>query len=91
LYRISFDQLKDLCKVSAAANAIEHWAQEHFYWLKEKREISLLSKTAEENYRELQVEWTDLIQFIPQKYLASYLGITPQSFSRILRTFNPEG
>jgi len=51
--------------------------------LKEKREISLLSKTIEENYRELQKEQPDPIQLIPQKYLASYLGITPQSLSRL--------
>jgi len=91
LYRMSFEQLEDLSRASNVAPAIAHRALEHFYMLKEKREISLLSNTAEENYRELLQEQPELINQIPQKYLASYLGITPQSLSRILRTFNPEG
>ncbi len=85
LYQMSFEQLEDLYRVSDVAPAIGKRALEYFYMLKEKREISLLSKTAEENYRDLENEQPELIQLIPQKYLASYLGITPQSLSRIRR------
>jgi len=91
LYRMSFDRLEELYKVTSNAAIVGRRALEYFYLLKEQREIRLLCYTAEENYRELQQEQPDLIQLIPQKYLASYLGITPQSLSRIRRTFNPEG
>ncbi|MBE0648856.1 MAG: Crp/Fnr family transcriptional regulator [Bacteroidales bacterium] len=85
LYRMSFNQLEELYKVATNAPTIGRRALEYFYLLKEQREIRLLCFTAEENYRELQKEQPDLIQRIPQKYLASYLGITPQSLSRIRR------
>lgn len=55
--------------------------------LKEKqlydRASSLLTATPEERYKELLGERPDLIQRLPQYYLAQYLGITPISLSRI--------
>jgi len=39
--------------------------------------------TAESRYQHLLAEQPYLIQHVPQKYLASYLGIAPQSLSRI--------
>lgn len=86
LYRMGYDQLEELYKVSPNASLIGRRALEYFYLLKEHREIRLLCYTASENYTELQNEQPELIQLIPQKYLASYLGITPQSLSRIRRT-----
>lgn len=37
----------------------------------------------EERYHNLIISRPDLLQRVPQKYIASYLGITPQSLSRI--------
>ena len=39
--------------------------------------------TAEERYRRLLEEHANLVSRVPLKYLASYLGIAPQSLSRI--------
>lgn len=50
---------------------------------KQQQQIDILTKTAKERYTELQHRQTHLLQKIPQKYVASYLGITPQSLSRI--------
>jgi hypothetical protein len=83
---MSYDRLEELYKVSPNALIIGRRALEYFYLLKEHREIRLLCHTASENYHELQREQPELIQLIPQKHLASYLGITPQSLSRIRRT-----
>lgn len=47
-----------------------------------KRIESLQFKTAKERYAEL-LETTDYIQKIPLKYIATYLGITQVSLSRI--------
>ncbi len=44
---------------------------------------ALQNQTAEERYRNLLENQGDLLQRVPLKYLASYLGITPQSLSRI--------
>jgi hypothetical protein len=50
---------------------------------KTKRELSLLTKTAEDRYLDLFKEEPRLLQQIQLKYIASYIGITPQALSRI--------
>jgi CRP-like cAMP-binding protein len=50
---------------------------------KQQQQIDLLLKTAEERYFELLEKQPELIKRIPQKFIASYLGITTQSLSRI--------
>jgi CRP-like cAMP-binding protein len=47
------------------------------------RALSLLTRTASERYDRLIIERPSLMQRLPQYYIASYLGITPQSLSRI--------
>jgi hypothetical protein len=49
---------------------------------KQQQQIDLLTKTAKERYIEL-IKSNKKIGRTPLKYLASYLGITPQSLSRI--------
>jgi CRP-like cAMP-binding protein len=43
----------------------------------------LLSDTPESNYQRLLQERPKLVQRVPQYYIASYLGITPETLSRI--------
>jgi DNA-binding MarR family transcriptional regulator len=50
---------------------------------KTKRELSLLTKTAEYRYLDLFKEEPRLLKEIPLKFIASYIGITPQALSRI--------
>lgn len=56
---------------------------EYLFYRKEKREISLLLHTAEERYQNMLKEFPSLPQEVPQYLIASYLGIKPQSLSRI--------
>ena len=49
----------------------------------EERVVSFVTQTPEERYRFLLENGHDLIQRIPQHYLANYLGITAVSLSRI--------
>ncbi|MGV3503466.1 MAG: Crp/Fnr family transcriptional regulator [Adhaeribacter sp.] len=51
----------------------------------EQRVTSIMTQTPEERYRELLSKQPDLLQRIPQHYVANYLGITPVSLSRIRR------
>ena len=50
---------------------------------KQQQQIELLTKTASERYQILLLKMPQLFQRIPQKFIASYLGITPQSLSRL--------
>lgn len=48
-----------------------------------QRQHSLRKKSAEERYLEFVLQQPVLYQRVPMKYLASYLGIEPQSLSRL--------
>ncbi len=50
---------------------------------KQNQQIESMTLTAEERYRKLIIERPEIIQRISQKNIASYLGVTPQSLSRI--------
>ena len=49
----------------------------------QKRIIQLMSATAEERYNEFKLTYPNLVKRVPQKMIASYLGITPESLSRV--------
>jgi hypothetical protein len=49
----------------------------------EERVVSFVTQKPEERYRQLLLKQPDLLQRIPQHYVANYLGITPVSLSRI--------
>ncbi len=50
---------------------------------KQNQQIESMTLTAEERYHRLMENNPELLQRISQKHIASYLGITPQSLSRI--------
>ena len=45
--------------------------------------LSRIKNTPQQRYEELLREYPNIIQRVPQHYIASYLGITPVSLSRI--------
>jgi CRP-like cAMP-binding protein len=49
------------------------------------RIIQNFSQTAEERYLWFQKKYPTLEQFVPLKYIASYLGITPEFLSKVRR------
>jgi CRP/FNR family transcriptional regulator, anaerobic regulatory protein len=51
----------------------------------EDRIRSFIADTAQERYANLSQSQPELLQRTPQIYLANYLGITPQSLSRLRR------
>lgn len=52
----------------------------------QRRLTNTMSLTAEEKYTALMNKYPDLISRVPQQYLASYLGITPETLSRIRKS-----
>ena len=55
------------------------------YVRKEQREVSLLQDDAATRYKALIATYPEVIQRVPQYHIASYLGITPESLSRLRR------
>lgn len=83
LFRISkanFSLLSDTKEIGAK---ICRFAAEGLFIHKQQQQIDILTKTAKERYINLLMRQPDIIQRTPQKHIASYLGITPQSLSRI--------
>lgn len=56
---------------------------DQMYYRKEKKEFDLLRCNAEERYQKFLLNFPGLSQRVPQYHIASYLGITPESLSRI--------
>lgn len=55
---------------------------------KSQRELSLLTDSPKDLYLKILEKEPHLIQQIPLKYLASYIGITPQALSRIRKNIS---
>lgn len=85
LWQISSSDLQTVYEQTKIGNTIGRLASELLYLDNIKRELSLLTDSAEQRYLNLLTEQPHLIQNIPLKYLASYIGITPQALSRIRR------
>lgn len=83
LWRVTYTDLQLIYKHTTIGNTIGRGAAEALFLEKSKRELSLLNDTAEQRYRNLFTEKPHLFQQIPLKFIASYIGITPQALSRI--------
>ncbi len=58
------------------------WMSESLFKLKQ-RTTSMITDSASERYKTLQKEHPEILQQAPLKFIASYLGITDTSLSRI--------
>lgn len=58
-------------------------AAEMSFVSKQKQQIDLLTHSAKERYKDLLMQYPNIQNRIAQNHIASYLGITPQSLSRI--------
>ena len=85
LWRINYNDLQFIYANTEIGNTIGRLAAEELYLKKSKREKSLLNETAEQRYVKLFTEQPHLIKEIPLRFIASYIGITPQALSRIRR------
>lgn len=83
LWQISYNDLQQIYNQTEKGNEIGRKNAEQLFLKKSKRELSLLYMTAEERYVSLFSERPELIEKIPLKYVASYIGVTPQALSRI--------
>jgi CRP-like cAMP-binding protein len=57
------------------------------YGMLKQRMLSVLQETAEQRYNELINSDPEIVQHVPLKYIASYLGITDTSLSRIRKEY----
>ena len=84
--RFSHNKLYRFYEESHQAERMGRLIAEYQYIRKNSREVSLLKYTATQRYLQLLEQQPRLVQEIPVKYLASYLGVEPESLSRIRKS-----
>lgn len=74
--------------IEANASNMQLWYQllEGLILQQMEREVDLLTASPDERYDRVLKRSPQLFQEIPQKYIASYLRMTPETFSRLKKT-----
>ena len=81
-YKISKESLEGLYDQHKLGERLGRIITEKKFLKKELREATLLLDSPKERFMWLQEHHADWIQRIPQQYLASYIGISPETYSR---------
>lgn len=82
---ISFESLQEIMDSCHSWERFVRNSVERLYIRKEERERELLFLSALQRYEAFLVKYPGLENRIPQYHIASYLGISPVSLSRMLR------
>ncbi|WP_037501159.1 Crp/Fnr family transcriptional regulator [Sphingobacterium deserti] len=83
LWRIQFDAFQDLfAKIPAVTEWGRAWLS-HQLFLTKKRALDMISLSAIDRYQQLLEEKPQILQQAPLKHIATFLGITDTSLSRI--------
>lgn len=90
LCNISRESLDILFAQSAKWERLGRLLYESYTIEQEIRLRSFIAESAKERYERLYKNQPQLIQRTPQIYLANFLGITPQSLSRLRRKIIPK-
>lgn len=85
--QLSYDSMQQLREQTPAFERFGRIIAEKSFIALYKRSNALLYKKPEELYLELRRQRPKIIERIPQYFIASYLGITPEYLSRIRSQF----
>jgi len=83
LLKLSFNSLQILYKTFPQWNTFMRKLLEEVYIFDTLRLEGFITKSAQERYNDLLLHQPEIIKKVPQQYIATYLGITPVSLSRI--------
>lgn len=83
VFTIERSEYLNLGKLVPKWNEFEKMFMSKCFVVMESRIFDLISLSAEERYRKLFNQHRELFNEVPLQYLASMLGMTPETFSRI--------
>lgn len=83
LLYIEYTELQHVYHTFPEFNFIARVLTEKYYMLSEQRLYSLRMQRASDRYAYLMENFPEIIQRVPSKYIASYLGITEVTLSNI--------
>ncbi|MDO5616453.1 MAG: Crp/Fnr family transcriptional regulator [Cruoricaptor ignavus] len=87
IYSVSANDLNKIYETYPEFNEIGRKIAEKLCGILEERMVSLHTETAEERYKSLIGKNPDLLQRVALGHIASYLGITQETLSRIRNRF----
>lgn len=87
IYKITKSDTQMLMKIDAWKEFVLKLVQEVEFYV-EQILVATKTSTAEERYKNMLLNDNTLLQRVPLKHIASYLGIAPQSLSRIRKNIN---
>src|SRR5262245_20272826 len=79
---IHYDDLEKLYTQSKKMEHLGRLVVTHTMMIKDKWQMQMVKMTPRERFLNFVMKNPDLLQRVPQKYLASYLNIKPETFSR---------
>ena len=83
ILQMQYQEIESLCAEIHALSEYFRITTERAFAFSRNRALSNLSKSAEERYLELLERYPNIVQRVPQKIVASYLGMTPEFLSKI--------
>lgn len=83
LFQLKYEDIEGLCSKNHKISEYFRITTESAFAFSRRRTLSNLSKTAEERYLEFIERYPGISQRVPQKIIASYLGISPEFLSKI--------
>jgi len=84
VYSLSFEMLSELYKVSSKFEKLGRILAEKNYLCVIDRTLTMQTKTAKEKYLDFIKNYDKkIVQRVPQHQIASFLGIAPESLSRV--------
>lgn len=87
--KIRRHEMEDAMKTSLLANQLGLYIARQMFLARARREKDFLTLTAEERYMALMQKAPEVIRVIPVNKIAKYLGIQPESLSRIRKNLIP--
>ncbi len=83
IFQMEYAAIEGLCAQIHSLSEYFRISTERAFAFSRMRALSSLSKTAEDRYLELVARYPDISQRVPQKVIASYLGISAEFLSKI--------